>query len=152
MRSVAIVDTSIFCNVLNIPNMNGEREQVMKQLEDFLETETTLLLPMAAVYETGNHIAHLSDGRNRRRFAEAFVEQVKKAMTGEAPWQVMQVPTTEEVGDWLNGFPDSAMRGAGMGDLSIIKEWEKFKGKVPDCRIFIWSLDSDLQGYDYCPC
>ena len=28
MRSVAIVDTSIFCNVLNIPNMNGEREQV----------------------------------------------------------------------------------------------------------------------------
>ena len=152
MRSVAIVDTSIFCNVLNIPNMNGEREQVMKQLEDFLETETTLLLPMAAVYETGNHIAHLSDGRNRRRFAEAFVEQVKKAMTGEAPWQVMQVPTTEEVGDWLNGFPDSAMRGAGMGDLFIIKEWEKFKGKVPDCRIFIWSLDRDLKGYDYCPC
>lgn len=96
MRAVAIVDTSIFCNVLDIPNMNGEREQVMKELKDFLKTETTLLLPMAAVYETGNHIAHLGNGRNRRRFAEAFIEQVKKAMTGEAPWQVMQVPTTEE--------------------------------------------------------
>jgi len=43
------------------------------------------------------------------------------------------------------------MRGAGMGDLSIIKEWEKFKRKVPDRRVFIWSLDSDLQGYDHCP-
>jgi hypothetical protein len=40
------------------------------------------------------------------------------------------------------------MRGAGMGDLSIIKEWEKFKRKIPDHRVFIWSLDSHLQGYD----
>lgn len=151
MHAVAIVDTSIFCNVLDIPNMNGEREQVIKQFKAFLENETTFLLPMAAVYETGNHIAHLSDGRNRRRFAKSFVEQVKKAITGEAPWKVMQVPTTEEIGDWLSGFPDSAMRGAGMGDLSIIKEWEKFKRRVPECRVFIWSLDNDLQGYDHCP-
>lgn len=151
MRAVAIVDTSIFCNVLNIPNMNSERERVMQQLEEFLKNETSLLLPMAAVYETGNHIAQISNGGNRRRFAEAFIQQVKKAMTGEAPWQVMQLPTTEEIGEWLSGFPDSAMRGAGMGDLSIIKEWEKFKGKVPDCRVFIWSLDKDLQGYDHHP-
>ncbi len=151
MGAVAIVDTSIFCNILNIPQRNGERSQIMKELEQFLEEETTLLLPMAVVYETGNHIAQLSDGGNRRWFAEFFVEQVKKAMTGEAPWQVMQLPTTEEVGEWLSGFPDSAMGGAGMGDLSIIREWEKFKGKIPNRRVFIWSLDSDLQGYDYSP-
>jgi hypothetical protein len=151
MHAVAIVDTSIFCNVLNIPHMNGEKEKVMKELEGFLENGTTLLLPMAAVYETGNHIAHLSDGKKRRSFAKVFVEQVRKAMTGEAPWQVMQVPTIEEVGEWLSSFPDSAMRGAGMGDLSIVKEWEKFKSKVPDHRVFIWSLDSDLQGYDHSP-
>ena len=106
---------------------------------------------MATVYETGNHIAHLADGGNRRRFGEVFVAQVEKAITGEAPWQVMQVPTMEDVREWLSGFPDSAMRGAGMGDLSIIKEWEKFKRKVPDRRVFIWSLDSDLKGYDHCP-
>jgi hypothetical protein len=76
MNAVAIVDTSIFCNVLNIPHMNGERQKVMEELKEFLEDGTTLLLPMAAGYETGNHIAHLSDGNNRRRFAEDFVEQV----------------------------------------------------------------------------
>jgi hypothetical protein len=151
MREVAIVDTSIFCNVLDIPHMNGEKKKVIEELKEFLENGTTLLLPMAVVYETGNHIAQLSDGNNRRRYAEIFVEQVKKAITGEAPWQVMQMPTTEEIGEWLSGFPDSAMRGAGMGDLSIIKEWEKFKRKVPNCRIFIWSLDGDLQGYDHYP-
>ncbi|MDJ0616071.1 MAG: hypothetical protein QNJ63_04845 [Calothrix sp. MO_192.B10] len=120
MGAVAIVDTSILCNVLNIPNRNGERSQVMQELKQFLEEDTTLLLPMAAVYETGNHIAQLNDGGNRRRFAELFVKEVKKAIAGESPWQVMEVPTIEEIGEWLSGFPDSAMRGAGMGDLSIL--------------------------------
>jgi hypothetical protein len=151
MPAVAIVDTSIFCNILDIPHMNSAKKKVMEELKEFLEHGTTLLLPMAAVYETGNPIAQLSDGNNRRHYAEVFVNQVTKAIAGEAPWTVMQVPTTEEIGAWLSGFPDSAMRGAGMGDLSIIQEWQKFKRKVPDRRVFIWSLDSDLQGYDHVP-
>jgi hypothetical protein len=28
---------------------------------------------MAVVYETGNHIAHISDGRSRRQCAQSFV-------------------------------------------------------------------------------
>lgn len=151
MKGVAIVDTSIFCNVLDIPHMNSERNQVLQELKDLLEESTNLLLPMAAVYETGNHIAQLSDGRNRRQFAKVFIGQVKKAIKGEAPWQVMQLPHIDEIGEWLSNFPDSAMRGAGMGDLSIIKEWEKTIRRTPNHRIFIWSLDSDLQGYDYIP-
>ena len=88
MGAVAIVDTSILCNILNIPQRNGERERIIKELEQFLEEETTLLLPMAVVYETGNHIAQIKfrNGNNRRWVAEKFVKQVKKAITGEAPW------------------------------------------------------------------
>lgn len=123
----------------------------MQELKKLLEESTNLLLPMAAVYETGNHIAQLSDGRNRRQFAEDFIRQVKKAIKGEAPWQVMQLPDMEEVGEWLSNFPDSAMRGAGMGDLSIIKEWEKTIRRTPNHCIFIWSLDGDIQGYDHTP-
>ncbi|WP_346291040.1 hypothetical protein [Sphaerothrix gracilis] len=155
MRAVAIVDTSVFCNVLDIPKMNSDRAQVMQELKQYLESDTNLLLPMAAVYETGNHIAQIKtqnrSGSNRRHHAEQFIGQVKKAIVGEAPWQVIQVPTLQEIEGWLNAFPDSAMRGAGVGDLSIIKEWEKLKNKIPNRRIFIWSLDKDLQGYDYCP-
>ena len=148
MSAVAIVDTSILCNVLNIPTKNSDRSKIISDLKQYLEEGTTLLLPMAAVYETGNHIAQLSSGRQRRQFAETFVTEVKKAIAGEAPWQVMQLPTTEEVSIWLNQFPDAAMRGAGIGDLSIIKEWEKFQKRAPNRRVFIWTLDSDLKGYD----
>lgn len=151
MKTVAIVDTSIFCNVLDIPHRNSERGQVIQKLRDLLEEDTHLLLPMAAVYETGNHIAQLNGGGKRRRFAEVFIKEVRKAIKGESPWQVMELPNMEEIGEWLRNFPDSAMRGAGMGDLSIIKEWEKMRRKTPNCRIFIWSLDRDLQGYDYIP-
>jgi len=43
------------------------------------------------------------------------------------------------------------MRTVGMGDLSIIKEWEEAKKRTPYLRVFIWSLDNDLRGYDYQP-
>ncbi|MGL5196212.1 MAG: hypothetical protein ACRC8Y_21705 [Chroococcales cyanobacterium] len=151
MADVSIVDTSVFCNVLNIPKLNDERGLVMEQLRDFLEKGTHLLLPMAVVYETGNHIAHISEGRLRRQCAQSFVVQVKMAIAGETPWTVMQVPTLDEVQLWLTGFPDSATQGKGMGDLSIVQEWEKSRRLFPNRRVFIWSLDTHLQGYDSHP-
>lgn len=151
MKAVAIVDTSIFCNILNIPNMNSSRSKVVDDFEKLVKEDTSFLLPMAAVYETGNHIAQLPNGGNRRRFAEVFVEQVQQAINGDAPWIILQVPTLEEIGMWLVEFPDSAMRNVSMGDLSIIKEWEKAKKRTPYLRVFIWSLDQDLMGYDHQP-
>ncbi|WP_228060859.1 hypothetical protein [Coleofasciculus sp. LEGE 07092] len=126
---MAIVDTSIFCEFLNIPNMNSSREEVLNEFEKLVRNDTSFLLPITAVYETGNHIAQLSDGGNCRRFAQAFVTEVHKAINGDAPWQIMRVPKVEEIGIWLNEFPDSAMRKVSMGDLSIIKEWEEAKKK-----------------------
>ena len=151
MKAIAIVDTSIFCEILNIPHMNSSREQVIKKFAELIEQDTSFLLPMASIYETGNHIAQLSDGGNRRRYAEAFVEEVQKAINGDSPWTIMQVPMLKEVRIWLNQFPNSAMRGIGMGDLSIIKEWEKTIEQNPNCRVFIWSLDNDLMAYDSQP-
>ncbi|MBJ7901100.1 MAG: hypothetical protein GC158_14545 [Cyanobacteria bacterium RI_101] len=121
MKIVAIIDTSILCNILNIPHMNGERKRVLEKWRELLDQNASFLLPMATIYETGNHIAHLRDGHQRRWWAELFVIQVKQSIDGEAPWQLIQLPDTREIGEWLKDFPDSAMRGAGMGDLSIIK-------------------------------
>ncbi|WP_204105598.1 MULTISPECIES: hypothetical protein [Spirulina sp. CCY15215] len=60
MKKVAIVDTSIFCNFLDIPNMNSSREEVFKEFTRLVKNDTSFLLPMATVYETGNHISQLS--------------------------------------------------------------------------------------------
>lgn len=151
MSAVAIVDTSVFLNVLDVPRRNADRIQVLTRLEALIAEGATLLLPMAAVYEAGNHIARLGDGANRRRFALHFAEQAMKAVGGEAPWRTMKAPSIEDVGKWLADFPDAAMRGASMGDHTIIKEWEEARKRTPNLRVFIWSLDDDLRGYDHKP-
>ena len=53
-----------------------------------------------------------------------------------------------EVLGWLDAFPDAAMQGLGMGDLSIKKEWEDLCAKYSMSRVRVWTLDVDLAGLD----
>ena len=85
MSDVVIVDTSVLLNVLDVPAFNKNRDEIFDQFEELVDRSTSLLWPMAAVFETGDHIADIRDGR-RRRFAEKLRGQVRGALAGEAPW------------------------------------------------------------------
>ena len=61
------------------------------------------------------------------------------------------MPDARQLTDWLDSFPDSAMRGAGMVDLSIVKAWEHTCALQLSHRVSIWSLDQHLTGYDRKP-
>ena len=109
---------------------------------------------MGAVFETGNHIAQLPDGRQRRGYAEAFRERVREALAGRAPWRLIPGPEADqlaELADLLDSFPEYAMRGVGMVDLSIVKAWESACTRHPGRHVRIWSLDNHLAGYDRLP-
>ena len=151
MSSICIIDTTVLCNILRVPNMDQDHQQAMEELEQYVEDDYTLLLPMAAIYETGNHIAHNGSGNQRRRVAKRFVDQVQKAFKGEAPWTPTPLPQTEEFIVWLSDFPDSAMRGTGVGDLTIVKTYDQQCQLHPGRRVFIWSYDGHLRGYDRPP-
>jgi hypothetical protein len=115
------------------------------------DARESLLLPFATIIETGNHIAHLSDGRLRRYHSEKFAEITHDGIVGEAPWQATQLPDYEEVKVWLSRFPDHVATGVGFADLSIISEWEKRCRLHPNFRVLIWSLDFHLSSYDKRP-
>jgi hypothetical protein len=150
--SIALVDTSIFCNILDIPGRNQHRASVLAQLRVHIENRVTLLLPMATILETGNHIAHIRGGRLRRATAQRFVAQVQQALSGAAPWTVpLPLLDPDALHTYLGEFPDLAMRGLGLGDLSIIKEFERQCQLHPSRRVFVWSLDKHLKGYDRGP-
>ncbi|MDM3858000.1 MAG: hypothetical protein PT120_24690 [Aphanizomenon gracile PMC649.10] len=108
---------------------------------------------MATILETGNHIAQNGDGTIRRKTAIHFVEQVKAAFTGKAPWRTTAFPDTTEILVWIDQFPDLAgknkapdkQEGTSFGDLSIIEEFNKLCTRFPMSEVFIWSLDRDLQ-------
>lgn len=146
--TICIVDTSVFCNILDVKGCNQQKDQAFEELRGFLENAYTLLLPFAAVYETGNHIAHIGDGGRRRQVADRFVEEVRKAVNGISPWTTTPIPDQQTTLCWLDEFPDRAMQGISLADLSIIKEYEKQCELHRMRRVFIWSYDGDLNGYD----
>lgn len=146
--TVCIVDTSIFCNVLDIPGKNQDRGDVLAILREHIKAEWSLLLPMAAIIETGNHIGHLKSGGHRRRYAGLFRDQVHKACNGEAPWVTTPFPDKDSILEWLDDFPEHATRGLGFGDRSIVAEFDRQCILNRARRVLIWSLDGDLAGYD----
>jgi hypothetical protein len=155
MSSVCLIDTSVFLNLLNVPNRNQDYQSVIDEYKIFASSGCDFLLPMATIIETGNHIAQNGDGNIRRKTAIRFVDQVKAAFSGEAPWKPNPFPQTEEILVWLDNFPDLAGKnktpskpeGTSFGDLSIIQEFHRACKIHSMKEVFIWSLDSDLKMY-----
>lgn len=151
MSAIVLVDTSILLNVVDVPGRNQQRVNVFKELAKRIEDEDHLFIPMAAIVETGNHIAHIDDGGLRRQAAGRFVTAVSDALNDVAPWKPLNFPNHADLSTWLVHFPDCAMRQVGMGDLSIQTEWRALCGKYAMSRVLIWSVDRDLKGFDRIP-
>jgi hypothetical protein len=67
MRKVLLIDTSLLCVWLKVPgketagNNNWNFELVEQKIQTEINQGTILVLPLATVIETGNHIATHSD-------------------------------------------------------------------------------------------
>lgn len=131
--------------------MNDRREQVLKEFERLrIDLSNTLVLPIATIIETGNHIAQISDGNVRRAKAEQMAKMLDDMINGEAPWVYFEEEITSD--DLLRiskHFPEMAMREIGMGDLSIISAYNKYKDTRPAIGyIRIWSTDGHLASHE----
>lgn len=148
--NVRFIDTSIVMNLLEIPYMCDKKEQVKEEFKQALEDKETLILPVTTIIESGNHIAHISDGSIRREKAIKFKEFLKKTANQEAPWELYGVNIQkEDLLNIANQFPESAaLMEMGTGDLCTIQFYENYKNSMPALgRIMIWSTDTHLQQY-----
>lgn len=147
--NVRFIDTSVMTNMLKIPGKCADAERVQKEFKQVIEAEETLILPVATIIETGNHIAHIADGKIRRTIALKFGEYLRKTAEGEAPWQLYGVELDKEGLLYLaDHFAENAVSEIGIGDMSIIYAYNQYKDAAPGIgRIMIWSTDTHLQGY-----
>ena len=109
---------------------------------------------MATVIETGNHIAHVSNGSERRKTAERFSSILRLVAADEAPWQLHSVRWDGEylerlVAGGLTGLSlvDHAVSQLGCGDLSILVEREIFRAEARIQDVRIWTLDAGLNAH-----
>ena len=148
--NVRIIDTSVLVNILDIPNRNQNHKEAMDEFKILIKSnQDSLILPLATIIETGNHIAHIPDGNIRRDKAELFAKYLEKTAKGEAPWEYYcRELDKSDLVIMAKEFPDSATRETGIGDMSIIRAYEKYKAEIPAVgNIMIWSFDGHLQGY-----
>jgi len=92
MQKVAILDTSVMCCWLQIPGKetagSGHQKWDYKRIDDLLKERIRegyfLVLPMATVIETGNHISQA----NSLRFevATELGKILSQASRGDSPW------------------------------------------------------------------
>ena len=148
--NVRFIDTSIIMNLLEIPQRCQNAEAVKEEFRQAVKNQETLILPMATIIESGNHISHIADGNIRREKALQFQNFLIKTAKEEAPWKLYGVHFQKE--DLLalaDKFPFYAQKmEMGIGDMSIIQFYERYKREVPAIgRIMIWSTDKHLMGY-----
>ena len=148
MKGICLVDTSIFVQIVNVPFMSNDRPAILEALKSKLAATESLFLPMATIIETGNHIGQNGDGRQKRACAIDFVKQVELAIDGKSPFTALNFLEAKDMRRWLAEFPNWAMRGSGLGDLSIVHDWERIRDQNEARRVYIWSLDEHLAAYD----
>jgi hypothetical protein len=61
------------------------------------------------------------------------------------------MPSSEDIAALLERFPDYAMRGVGLADLSLIALWDAQREIHLHRRVYVWTLDEHLAGYDTGP-
>ncbi|MFC6549488.1 hypothetical protein [Cohnella cellulosilytica] len=130
--------------------MNQNHKEVIEDLALLQQDrQQTLILPLATLIETGNHIAHIADGNLRRSRAQTMAELIKRTVNEQAPWSYYGREFEKE--DLLaisDAVVEHAVMKIGIGDLSIVQVYKKYKDSViPIASIRIWSLDKHLQSY-----
>jgi len=154
-RRVEFVDTSILCNLLEIPGKCQNRDRVIAELKLKREArDCDLLLPVTSVIETGNHIAQLSDGRHRRTCADRLAGVLRTVVEGNAPWALNEVEwnaahlnTLIDGGSTGSTLVEHACNGLGCGDLNILIERDRYLARTSGVTATVWTLDALLAAY-----
>ena len=147
---IVLVDTSVLCEILAVPNRSSAPAHHRQQLQDYAEQGATLMLPMATLIETGNHIAQNGNSAEREVVARNFVKLVQQALRSEKPFGVASYPKPETVQRWLDVFPEYASRterkkkGIGLGDVSILDDYREQCALNRQRVVRIWALDHAL--------
>lgn len=147
--NVRFIDTSIMLNLLEVPGRCAEKEQVKEEWRSILEKKEILIMPVATIIETGNHIAHIADGRSRRSITLKFQEYLRKTAESRAPWQLYgEGLTIEEIQYLAEHMEEFTRNQIGIGDMTIIYAYQKYIEEQPAIgTIMIWSADDHLAAY-----
>ncbi|PID55150.1 MAG: hypothetical protein CSA58_08585 [Micrococcales bacterium] len=152
--NVTFIDTSVLLNVLDVPGRNQDAAAVKKTMGEVIDSGESLILPITAVIETGNHIAQLDNGQLRREFAQKLERVLRGVVAGNSPWVLHDIAWNSEFLEKLVGgagtgqdFRSLLEQKVGVGDLCILAECNAYASRVKTATVRIWTLDRALSSW-----
>ncbi|ROM97219.1 hypothetical protein [Pseudomonas brassicacearum] len=128
-QRILILDTSVLCCWLQVPGKEEagpvddrwHYERISQLLDLELKRKSTLVLPLATLIETGNHIAQAP--ANRFECSTALAGYLREAANATSPW----VAFTEQTELWqstsllslADTWPELAAQKLTIGDATI---------------------------------
>jgi hypothetical protein len=151
---VTFLDTSVLCNILDVPMMSDDSAAVKAEAGTRHAAGERFVVPVTAVIETGNHIANVKQG-DRRAAAERFVRLIETVRTGTTAWVLHEIEWDEAFLAALcagattgQSFVDLAGHGLlGTGDVAILVERDRFRANSAHLDVQIWTLEATLGAY-----
>lgn len=156
MKKVLVLDTSILCVWLHIPKMDNcgpeddkwDYNRVDKKISDEIHGGTLLVLPMATIIETGNHITQ--SGGDRYSLVNRFADLVICALDGHSPWAAFtsqnSIWSSEGLRQLIERWRKDAIVGLSMGDVSILDVAEYYAQAGNNVEIL--TGDQGLKSYE----
>jgi hypothetical protein len=152
--TVWLVDTSILCEILEVPGKVSQHEVVYEEFTKRALEKHSFVIPVTTIIETGNHIANAKTG-DRRAAAIRFHKLLTDVQNKAIPFRLEAVTWNADFlqrlldGDSTNELlVDLIGNGRfGAGDISILVERDLLRSRssLPDVRI--WTADAELQAY-----
>lgn len=156
MKKVLVIDTSILCVFLKVPYMDNcgsindkwDYQRVAEKIDREIKQNSFLVLPLATLIETGNHIAQANGERHAS--ATELSNIIKKAASAKEPWTAFtfqsKLWTEENLIRLANEWPDLAVSGLSIGDTTI-KDVAKFYAEA-GYQVEILTGDKELKAYE----
>ena len=128
MKEILVIDTSILCVWLNVPGKETcgtydnlwDKARVKKVLDKEEKRGTRFVLPLAAIIETGNHIAQ---SQKSWECATALCDIIRKSIDSASPWiafsQQSVLWNSENLRRLADEWPDYAKTKLSIGDMTI---------------------------------
>lgn len=155
-KRVLILDTSVLCCWLQVPgkeeagpiNDRWDHDRINLLLERERAQNSTFVLPIATLIETGNHIAQAPSHRFER--ASSLAEYLREAADAQSPWAAFtdQSPLwqAENLRTLADSWPQLANGGTTIGDATI-KDVAEYYAKA-GYFVEILTGDAGLKAYE----
>ena len=155
-KRVLILDTSVLCCWLQVPgkeeagpvNDRWNHNRINVLLEQERAKDSTFVLPIATLIETGNHIAQASSHRFER--ATSLAAYLGEAADAQSPWAAFTDQSSlwesENLRALAETWPQLASGGTSIGDHTI-KDVAEYYAKA-GYFVEILTGDAGLKAYE----